>query len=272
MIPREIEAVASLGWHVYPCSRSTKAAMFRGASAAATRDLNIIARWSREYTSCNWRVVFGPSGLWGLDCDVPPGHADDGIASLAALVKVHGPIPPRPQARSGGGGLGLFFKWTDEKIVGDSGHPAPGIDPRRGRQSQTIPPSIHVVTRRPYRWLVPPWMVAPPVAPGWLLRLLAPPEAPAWRHRDIDTSTEARAKLHRAVIAVIDAPEGARNGTLNSRAWSMGRLVGAGLLSDQEAADALYAAARQAGLDDLEIRNTIRSGLMSGIRGAHGRN
>lgn len=268
MIPREIEAVAALGWHVYPCSRTTKAGLFRGATDAATSDLNVIARWARDYDGCNWRVVFGPSRLWGLDCDVPPGHACDGIAGLAALVRVHGAIPPRPQARSGGGGLGLFFAWSDERIVGESGNPAPGIDPRRGRQSQTIPPSVHIVTRRPYRWIDPPWSIAPPRAPEWLLRLVRPPDPPAWKKRDIDTSTEARAKLHRATIAVQDAPDGTRNGVLNARAYAMGKLCGAGLLADQEAADALYGAARLAGLDDLEIRNTIRSGLLSGIRSA----
>lgn len=136
----DIERVALLGWHLYPTSMRTKAACLRGATDAATCDLDQIERWSREFPGCNWRVVFGPSGLWGLDCDVPPGHAHDGIANLNALVKLHGPLPARPQARSGGGGLALFFRNDGEPIIGEAGHPALGIDPRRGRQSQTIPP------------------------------------------------------------------------------------------------------------------------------------
>lgn len=271
MIPREIEAVALLGWHVYPCSARSKAGSFKGASNAATHDLNVIARWCLEYPGCNWRMVFGPSGLWGLDCDVPPGHAADGIAALAALVKVHGPLPPRPQARSGGGGLGLFFHHDGERIVGDAGRPAPGIDPRRGRQSQTIPPSIHVVTKRPYRWITPPWKLTPPAAPAWLLRLVEPPPEPAFRRPEIDTTDQARNRLYRAAGAVANAGPGERNNTLNRRAYQVGRLIGAGILGEREGVEALYGAARAAGLDHAEARATIVSGINAGVRLASGR-
>lgn len=229
-----------------------------------------------EYPRCNWRVVFGPSRIWGLDLDVPSAtHAYDGIASLVELVKVHGPIPPRPQARSGGGGLGLFFAHTGERIVGDSNKPADGIDPRRGAQTQTIPPSIHIVTRRPYRWLVPPWEVSPPIGPAWLLRLLAPAPEPVWRSPVVDTTDQARQRLYRAAMAVMDAQQGTRNDTLNRRAYQMGRMIGATLLDEKEVVDVLYGAARSAGLDHPEIRETIRSGISSGRRNpmeqSHGR-
>jgi hypothetical protein len=174
----DIERVALLGWHLYPTSRRTKAACLKGATDAATCNLGQIERWSNEFAGCNWRVVFGPSGLWCLDCDVPPGHAHDGIANLTALVNVHGPLPAGPQARSGGGGLVLFFRHDGEPIIGEAGHPALGIDPRRGRQSQTIPPSRHHRTDQPYRWLVAPWEIDAPPAPAWLLRLVARPAPP----------------------------------------------------------------------------------------------
>lgn len=266
MISPEIEAVALLGWCVYPCSRSSRAGMFKGAHLAATCDLNVIAGWCRDYRACNWRVIFGKSRIWGLDCDVPPMHAHDGIASLAQLVKVHGPIPPRPQARSGGGGLGLFFQHNGERIIGDGGHPAPGIDPRRGAQSQTIPPSIHIVTRKPYRWIDPPWKVTPPSAPAWLLRLVEPPPEPEFQRAVIDTTDKARNKLYRAASAVSEAAPGERNATLNRRAYQVGHMIGAGLLGEREAVEALYGAARAAGLDHAEARATIVSGINSGVR------
>jgi hypothetical protein len=266
MIPPDIEAVALLGWAVYPCSRSSKAGMFKGAHLAATCDLNTIAGWCREYSRCNWRVVFGKSGIWGLDCDTPPIHAHDGIAALAELVKVHGPLPSRPQARSGGGGLGLFFAHNGERIIGEGGNPAPGIDPRRGAQTQTIPPSIHIVTRKPYRWIEPPWRIAPPVAPAWLLRLVEPAPDTEYRHTTIDTTDKARNKLFRAASAVANAAPGDRNATLNRRAYQIGHMIGAGLLSEREGAEALYGAARTAGLDHAEIRATIISGINSGVR------
>jgi len=174
----DIERVALLGWHVYPVSARGRRGCIKRITDLATCDLDQLERWSREFPGCNWAVLFGASKLWGLDCDVPPGHAHDGITNLANLVRVHGPLPNRPQARSGGGGLALFFRHDGEAIVGETGHPAPGIDPRRGRQSQTIPPSRHWRTGCPYRWIVAPWEVNPPPAPAWLLRLVTPPPAP----------------------------------------------------------------------------------------------
>ena len=271
MIPDEIEAVALLGWHVYPASSVSRAGMFKGAHLRATDNLTTIAGWCREYPRCNWRVVFGPSFLWGLDLDVPSEtHKADGIKAFADLAKVHGGLPPRPQARSGGGGLGVYFHHVGERLIGATGTPAPGIDPRRGAQSQTIPPSRHIVTRKPYYWVDPPWKIAPPVAPAWLSKLLAPPPETLHRNVEIDTTDQARARLYRAALAVMDAPQGARNDTLNRRAHQIGRMISGGLLGESEAVDALYGAARHAGLDPAEIKATIRSGITSGRRAAGG--
>jgi hypothetical protein len=44
----------------------------------------------------------------------------------------------------------------------------------------------------------------------------------------------------------------------------MGRMIGAGMLGEDEAVQALYSAARAAGLDHGEIRDTIQSGISSG--------
>ena len=266
MIPDDIERVALLGWRVAPASRVSKAACIKSAADLATADLNQIARWSAEFPDCNWRVFMSGSGIWALDCDRPPGHAHDGVAGLAALVEKHGPIPPRPMARSGGGGLGLFFRFTNERIVGEGGHPAPGIDPRRGRQSQTIPPSIHLHTRQPYRWIVPPWELNPPKAPDWLLTLLEPKPEPKYSIPEVVTTDGARARLYRAASAIMDAGPGRRNATLNTKAYAVGRLIGLGLLGEVEAIDALYGAGRAAGLEHAEVRATIRSGIMAGRR------
>jgi hypothetical protein len=270
---RDIERVALLGWHLYPASSHTKAACFKGATDAATCDLDQIERWSHEFPTCNWRVVFGPSGLWGLDCDVPPGHAHDGIANLNALAKVHGPLPARPQARSGGGGLALFFRHDGEPIIGEAGHPALGIDPRRGRQSQTIPPSRHHRTGRSYRWLDAPWEIEAPLAPAWLLRLVAPPtpspisdlpqrlqEGPECHRR------YALAALRNAVQRVASASHGVRNSTLNSETFALRRLSADGSLTASEIARAMTVAAQQAGLDRSEIHSTLTSALRARVQ------
>lgn len=254
-----------MGWRLYPASRTSKAARFPGATAAATSDLNTISKWCREYGQSNWRVVMAGSGIWGMDIDAPgETHAADGIQAFKDLVAANGPLPAKPMTRSGGGGYAIFFAHTDEKITGRTGVPAPGLDPRRGNLSVTIPPSIHVVTRQPYRWLARPWEVAPPEAPEWLLKLVAPPPEPTFRPTYIDTSDAARMRLSKAVGKVLNSFPGERNAELNRQAYVAGRLIGAGLVSEQEVADALYGAGRAIRLEHHEIKATIMSGVQAG--------
>ncbi len=262
----DIERVALLGWRLYPCSSRDKRGCIKGSTDAATCDLDQLAAWSRAFPDCNWRVVMEGSGLWALDVDAPGlDHAADGISAMAALVRQHGHMPAQPRTRSGGGGAALFFRHDGEPIAGKTGTPAPGLDPRRGRLSVTIPPSVHVTTGRPYRWLVAPWDVSPPPAPAWLLRLVAPPPEPARPRLPAVTSTErAHRRLRRAVDAVLDASSGAANDTLNRQAFAVARHVGAGTLSEHEAIEALYAASRHRSIPHHEASATIRSAFRAG--------
>jgi hypothetical protein len=262
----DIERLALLGWRLYPSAPTGKKGLIRGGSDRATYDLNQLAAWSQEFPRANWRVVFGGSGIWAIDCDVPPLHKDDGVQGMKDLVAVHGPLPKMPLMRSGGGGLVMFFRDTGAAIIGESGHPAPGCDPRRGRQSQTIPPSLHHTTRRPYRWLRAPWEISPPDAPTWLLRLVEPPPVPAWVRAPVATTDRARQKLMHAVMAVTRAPEGTRNDVLNRRSYQIGRYIAQGLVDHQEGVDLLVGAARSTGLPFREAALTIKSGIEAGLR------
>lgn len=270
-IPPDLRRVALLGWHVYPVRPRSRAACFRGAVDAATCALDTIAAWCARWPGCGWRVVCGPSGLFALDVDRPGTHAADGVAALAALVRRHGPLPPRPMTRTGGsGGAVLFFRHAGEALTGRSGCPAPGLDPHRGRQAVTIPPALHAVTGGAYGWRVPPWQVAPPPIPHWLARLLAPahdttasPARPLPRMMD---GARAQGALMRAMHAVCDAPAGTANTTLNARAYALGRWCGAGMMDVATARDTLLHAARQRNIPLPEARATIRSGLEAGQR------
>ena len=167
--------------------------------------------------------------------------------------------------------MGIFFKFNGERIVGKTNYPAPGIDPRRGNLSQTIPPSVHITTGKPYEWLNPPWITAPPTAPTWLLKLLEPPPEPEYKPAPIDTTDAARRQLYKACMAVVQSTNGARNDTLNRRAFQVGCMMSDGLLGEQEAIEALYGAARHAGLEHHEARATIISGLTSGMKRGNAR-
>lgn len=265
-LPEEVERAALVGFAMYPAARHSRAGLIRNGSRMATCDLDQLTRWAKQFPGCNWRVVFGPSGLWGLDVDSPETHKNDGIRNLADLVKICGPLPPRPTCRTGGGGLAMFFKWDGEHIVGTSGVPCGGVDPRRGSQSQTIPPSIHHETGRPYVWLTPPWEVAPPVAPEWLLKRVQPPPEPEIKPDDVVHHSMARNRLMKAVEAVAHAKDGTRNQTLNRKAYYIGRVVAGGYLSRDDAAHALLGAALHARLDHKEAEDTIRSAFRAGAR------
>jgi hypothetical protein len=143
----DIERLALLGWRLHPTSRRTRAACFPDAVTLATSDLGQLARWSSEYPLSGWRVVMEGSGIWALDIDVPSQrHKHDGVTALRELVAAHGPLPPRPTTRSGGGGLALFFAHRGEPIIGKGG-------PSRTRhRSSAGPPICHGPSVYPPRY------------------------------------------------------------------------------------------------------------------------
>lgn len=269
-LPDEIERVALLGWCVYPMSRHSKAGCFKGASDAATHDLDTLETWAREFPDCNWRVVMGPSRLFALDVDRPGTHEADGFSALRALVAEYGPLPPRPMTRTGGsGGAVLFFRHNLERLRGQSGYPAPGLDPHRGRQAIVIPPSRHPVTQGHYTWRrsCAPWEIDTPPIPGWLSKMMEPPPEPVTPCGPfVPTAGKARNALMRAMTEIENAPSGAGNVTLNRQAFRIGRWCGAGLLSEYEAQDAILYAASRRNIPRNEARDTTRSGIRAGMK------
>jgi hypothetical protein len=210
--------------------------------------------------------VTGPSGIWGLDIDAPSDtHKVDGIAAFKRLAGGYDALPPRPMTRSGGGGYAIFFRYQGEPISGKTGTPEPGIDPRRGLLSVTLPPSVHITTGAPYRWLTAPWDRAPPVAPDWLLRLVRPPVEPDIARRVVVGDSSGRRALIAAIRAIQTAPSGAGNDTLNRRSYYVARWVAAGAISETEAVEGLYAAALDRAIPRPEARATIKSAFRKGL-------
>jgi hypothetical protein len=72
-------------------------------------------------------------------------------------------------------------------------------------------------------------------------------------------SRYAGAALRNAAERIVLAPVGARNHTLNTEAYSIGRLIAEGLLDPQQVADTLASAAIAAGLPPRETEATLRS-------------
>lgn len=262
----DIGRLALLGWRLVPMARMSRKGLWKGYLDTATSDLDQLEQWQREHPGSNWAVVPEGSGVWALDVDVPgPDHAADGVSALRDLVELHGPLPPRPHGRSGGGGHLLVFR-TTAAIAGGSGKPAPGLDAQANRQTFTVSPSRHRRTGLPYRWIVAPWDIAPPPAPEWLLGLLAPPPRPKLRRPMVPTADRAMQALIRSFHAVEGAPSGQRNTALHRRAILVGGFIGAGALDRGTAERELIAAGMAAGQSRSEAMSTVRSGLNAGER------
>lgn len=263
----DLARVALLGWRLAPVARKTRAGLWRGYMDDATSSLDTLAQWSHDNPGANWAVIPDGSGVWALDVDIAgPDHAHDGVAALRGLCARHGPLPPHPHGRSGGGGHLLIFRTTSDVMPGSS-RLAPGLDTCSRRSSFTVAPSLHRRTGLPYRWVVPPWEISPPAAPEWMLAALAPPPPlppPAWNAMTRSTPDRAERALARAYDAVASAPRGARNSALLRRATLLGGYVAAGAIGSAEAERGLIAAGVAAGQSHSEATSTVRSGLRRG--------
>ena len=139
--------------------------------------------------------------------------------------------------------------------------------PGRGRlRNRTAEPTA---SGGAYRWRTP--VPALPEMPDWLIDALArrpsrelPPHRAEPGRIDRDLSAWARTALLGEAHRVRTAPMGQRNHTLNRAAFSLGQIVGTGVLAEDTVERVLSESAVAAGLGDSESIRTIRSGLSAG--------
>lgn len=139
---------------------------------------------------------------------------------------------------------------------------APHVDSRGEGGFVVVPPSVHPVTRLPYRWesLGEPADLPEGAVPVSVrVRVIADLSKPSMNAGYAETA------LAREVHAVRTAAEGSRNETLNKAAGNLGQLVAGGALSEDRVRAELTSAASLAGLTDSETAATIRSGLTWGM-------
>jgi len=216
------------------------------------------ARW-RAHPDANIGLATG-RGIDVLDVDGPEGEK-----ALAELVSRRWPLPPTSEVRTGRaeGGRHLYFLsagWpnTASKL-------GPKLDTKGLGGYVILPPSVHP-TGSLYEWTC-----AAPAAPAppWLTqKLLATPPAAVVEPRASrpipSLDRYVAAAVRSALEHVSGAPEGTRNETLNAEAFSMGQLVGAGVLAGGYIAEELTAAAMRAGLPEHEARYHAERGIREG--------
>jgi len=277
---------ANRGWHVFPvyevvttggemqcsckdgaaCGSPGKHPRTPSGLNDATTDKNIIRAWWKRWPAASVAIRTGEiSGVVAIDLD-----GSDGLLEWERLTAEHGPAETLT-ARTGSGGRHLFFAHpglpikTRTKIL-------PSVDVRGDGGYVVAAPSNHI-SGSAYEWLN-----AIPVAfmPAFVLNTLlgagessAPieslPLSPDLTLSSANTSKYVEAALRGELDRMRSAGEGTRNNTLNRCAFSLGQLVGAGLLAEADAVGGLTDAARAVGLDESEIIKTIASGLRGGM-------
>lgn len=295
-------AYAALGWRVFPCVPNGKSPLdlcdtcmarlpeWRGELSARTKtcrscgatheertqkrgchlastDAERVERWWRAEPDANIGMATG-RGILVLDIDGAKGEE-----TIAALEAVHGPLPATPEQTTGKGRHLVFsisgHARNTSRRIGD------GIDTRCDGGYIIVAPSVHPSGKR-YEWSPDARPSKLPVAqaPDWLIAhfsrretgpVEAPLQAPYPQQPSGSHDKYVQAAWDREYQNVAGAQQGRRNDTLNTAAYNLGTLVGAGHLAEAAVRAHLERAAATCGLARSEYMATISSGLAAGI-------
>src|SRR5262249_30600083 len=134
------------------CKSPGKHPMTPDGLKSATTDPAAIASWWQQWPKANIAIRTGEvSAIWVLDLD-----GEEGIAALKQLEAELGSLPKTVSARTGGGGMHLYFRYPPGAAIGNRtrvrGLP---IDVRGTNGYVLAPPSSHV-SGNFYEWITPP--------------------------------------------------------------------------------------------------------------------
>jgi hypothetical protein len=254
----EAAAFLAQSWPVFPCDAQKRPLTTRGLYDA-TRDPDQARRMFQHPATVLIGVPMGEDvGLFTVDLDTKRGAP--GMEWLAANASR---LPRTRTHSTPSGGRHLLFRWPSGRALRNSASKiAPGVDVRAAGGYVCVPPSpSYAITDD----------AMPAEAPAWLLDLIDPPAPPPRAPEPYvppsraDRATRyAEAALDAECAAVARAAEGGRNDQLNTSAFALGTLIGAGALSESTARDELRRAALHAGLDPRETALTIESGITAG--------
>lgn len=283
VLDHALHYAADLGWRVFPVAPDGRSPLISRGCHAGTLDADQLRTWWAAYPSANVALSCGrESGVLALDIDHK--GSVDGFAALAELEAEFEPLPATARSATPSGGAHLLFRHplgvSPSNRVGLKRYAADGsrrvyagLDVRSDGASICLPPSRR--TDGAYSWTAEPGVTALAPVPRWLLALMlseppARPPVPPLRATSADRLARyvaAAVNAECADLAACRAP--GRNLCLFQAAANLGEFVGAGLLPQGMAEDALERAAEECRLvaeDGLRaVRATIASGMKRGI-------
>lgn len=261
----EALSYAARGWAVFPCYETgAKAKAPRTAHGLndATTDPAIIRQWWERWPDAAIGLNCGASGLVAIDIDVKNGH--NGLASWDALnIPTDGAL----LSQTPSGGRHIVYKQNGVKLGNTAGKLGDGLD-TRGHGGYIVAPPSRLADGGSYTALNS-WTSEPATIPDKLAALLD--KNPTAHTPTLPTTVTqddpwAMAALESECDKVAAATNGTRNDALNSAAFALGQLVGAGYLSEFDVVESLRYAAANLASDDgsYSVDATIKSGLDAG--------
>jgi hypothetical protein len=274
---------------VFPLASNAKRPGIADWERAATRNPEVVAvRWPSWATG--YGVACGPSGLYVVDCDTPKpdtppapaelGDAETGYDALLLLAAEHGQpmLSGTFTVRTGRGGYHLYYREPRGLELRNTAGSLAWLVDSRGHGGYVVGPGS-TVDGHTYEIAE---NCPPAELPAWILRLLevrstaasqrgaALPSAPSpVQLGGSSVGPEwAAAALAGEAERIRSAPSGAGNDTVNKAAYTVGRLVGARLLSrdvaERDLTEALDTWTWTAPGDRERMLRTLRSALAAG--------
>lgn len=264
--------LAAMGWPIFPIvAGAKKPPAVKEWETRATTDPDRIARcW--QAGAWNIGVATGPARLVVVDLDMPKTEGEpDGAATLTALAAERNvTVPETYTVDTPSGGQHLYFAAPAGVHLRNTGRSlGSGVDTRAeggyvaGPGSLTPAGGYELVDER-----------EPVELPGWLLqalleRPLAELTARGTARQVGDRSAYAEAALRAEIDRVRQAQREQHNATLCRAAYSLGQLIGGGLLDAHTARQALHHAAEAMVTGDCECTRreatrVIEAGLAKG--------
>jgi len=258
-------------WRIFPCGLDKTPLIQRGLHAASNQASNIIKWWESWPDALIGLPTGTINGFVVLDVDVKRPE-DNGFDTLATMG--YATLPDTPLAHTPSGGVHLYFALPIAEIRNTSGKRGRGIGPGldwRGCGGYVIAPS----PSGGYAWDPHHTFEADRLAevPINLLPRESRPVLPPPRKYTGALSPYAEAALARACQAIVDAPNGEQEATLNGESFSIGTLSAAGQIPADLALDALMWTAQQMVSHDphrpwsaRELDTKVRRAFADGLR------
>lgn len=290
-------AMQSAGCSLIPTGQDKKPVGSWKRYQTERADRVLLKKWNADPKTAGFAVVCGmvSGGLEILDFDDPQMYEEFMGALPEWTQTVNFPVQ-----QTGGGGYQLAYRrstpggntklaWCEPTVSedGEIKRREIGIETRGEGGYAVIPHSVHPSGNR-YRPKLGNWADIPLITDEQADELLtlaraldqtpepllapepqkpvkAPAAAPVGSEADVQRKY-ATVALEKELDTLRVTREGGRNDQLNKAAFSVGQLVGAGVLDEVEARQALAAAAHEAGMHEGKdgITSTINSGMRDG--------